>query len=107
MASITEVMVSLIPALADIFRPQETWDNRLVDGGDIIDELIRNVKSGIRWLYDILLPLVDLFQRHFLFGPATAGLVCRTLTGTTGRLENSFLCFTYIAEILDVGDGTD
>ena len=63
-ANITEVMVSLIPALADIF-PQETSDEWPVDNEDIIDELIRNVKSGIRCLYDVLLPLVDLFQRHY------------------------------------------
>ena len=30
----------------------------------------------------------------------------RTLTGTTRCLENSFLCLTYIAETLVVGDGT-
>ena len=38
--------------------------------------------------------------------PTTAGLVFRTLTGTTWCLENSFLCLTYIAETLVVGDGT-
>ena len=37
---------------------------------------------------------------------ATAGLVFRILTGTTRCLENSFLCLTYIAETLVVGDGT-
>jgi len=38
--------------------------------------------------------------------PTTAGLVFRTLTGTTMCLENSFLCLTYIAETLVVGVGT-
>jgi len=42
-----------------------------------------------------------------LLKPTTAGLVFRTLTGTTRCLENSFLCLTYIAETQDVGDGTD
>ncbi|PUU83111.1 hypothetical protein B9Z19DRAFT_1189889 [Tuber borchii] len=65
MAGITEVMVSLMPALADIFRPQEASDEWPVDGGDIIDELVRNVKSGVRYLYNFLLLLVDLFQRHY------------------------------------------
>ena len=41
-----------------------------------------------------------------LLKPTKAGLVFRTLTGTTRRLENSFLCLTYIAETLVVGDGT-
>ena len=36
----------------------------------------------------------------------TAGLVFRTLTGTTRCLENSFLCVTFVAETLVVGDGT-
>ena len=35
-----------------------------------------------------------------------AGLVLRTLTGTTWCLDNSFLCLTHIAETLGVGDGT-
>ena len=39
--------------------------------------------------------------------PTIADPVFPTLTGTTWRLENSFLCLTYIAETLDVGDGTD
>ena len=38
--------------------------------------------------------------------PTMAGLVFRTLTGTTRCLENSFLCLTYIAETLVVRDGT-
>ena len=33
-------------------------------------------------------------------------LVFRTLTGTTRCFENSFLCFTFTAETLVVGDGT-
>ena len=42
----------------------------------------------------------------FLLKPTTAGLVFRTLTGTTRCLENSFLCLTYIAETLVIRDGT-
>jgi len=44
---------------------------------------------------------------YILLKPTTAGLLFRTLTGTTRCLENSFLCLTYIAETHDVGDGTD
>lgn len=46
-------------------------------------------------------------EKYLVLKPTTAGLVFRTLTRTTRRLENSFLCLTYIAETLDVGDGTD
>ena len=43
----------------------------------------------------------------FLLEPTTAGLVFRTLTETTRRLENSFLRLTYIAETPGVGDRTE
>ena len=42
-----------------------------------------------------------------LLKPTTAGLVFRTLTRMTRRLESSFLRLTYIVEALDVGDGID
>src|ERR1700759_4572051 len=41
-----------------------------------------------------------------LLKPTTAGLVFRTLTGTTRCLEHSILCLTYIAETLVVRDRT-
>ena len=46
------------------------------------------------------------FVLVILLKPTMAGLVFRTLTETTRCLENSFLCFTYIAETLVLGDGT-
>jgi len=47
---------------------------------------------------------LESFFVYNVLKPATAGLVFRTLTGTTRCLEKSFLCLTYIAETLDVGD---
>ena len=41
-----------------------------------------------------------------LLKPTMAGIVFRTFTGTTWRLENYFSCLTSMAETLAVGDGT-